>query len=191
MEQTPEQTPGSEQAITVDTQYFHEVLKHFNEDGYLINKNTRLNIKCHICQVAHLSLVNHDLDKRSRTTHEPFAVLPKCGHAFGYKCISQWLMKDINVKNSQCPTCRMDVFRSRMQPEVLPIFGTCEPEEQHLEIVAIRESLRRNDTPPTEPRTGMELLRGPEWLILQNPALLLLDEEEERTAFRMLWGFGP
>ncbi|KAI1650020.1 uncharacterized protein F4817DRAFT_313327 [Daldinia loculata] len=189
MEQTPGQTP-----VTVDTQYFHEVLTHFNEDGYLTNKNTRFNIKCYICQVAHLSLVNYDFDKKSRTTHEPFAVLPRCGHAFGYECISQWLMKDINVENPKCPTCRADVFRSRMQPEVLHIFGTCEPEEQHLEIVAIRESLRRNDTPPTqpsEPRTGMELPREPGWVLLGNPTVLFLSEEEEQRAFGMLRGLDP
>ncbi|KAI0849617.1 hypothetical protein F5Y00DRAFT_261402 [Daldinia vernicosa] len=195
MEQTTGQTPGSEQPITVDTQYFHEVLTHFNEEGHLINRNTRFNIKCSICQDAHLSLVNHDFDKKSRATHEPFAVLPRCGHAFGYECISQWLMRDINIGNPRCPTCRTDVFSSRMQPEVLHVFGTCEPEEQHLEIVAIRESLRTNDTPPTqepsEPRPGMELPRNPQIVYLENAQMFQLSEEEGRTAFRMrLLGLG-
>ncbi|KAI0103555.1 hypothetical protein F4814DRAFT_452904 [Daldinia grandis] len=188
MEQTPEQTPSIEQGTIVDTQYFYEVLGHFGEDGHLISSTTRFQIKCYICHNVHLSLVNPLFDKKSRATHEPFAVLPRCGHAFGYECISQWLMKDINLENPKCPTCRKGIFRSRIRPEVLHIFGTCEPEEQHLEIVAIRESLRRNDTPPLEPSTEVEPPRNPGWVILGNHEMMLLNEQEERRAFAILWG---
>ncbi|KAI2472514.1 hypothetical protein F4781DRAFT_382902 [Annulohypoxylon bovei var. microspora] len=118
MAQTSQQTPTfNEQAITVDTINF---------------------LQCSICCDKNLALLNPRFDKRSRTTHESYAVLPNCGHAFGYVCLHNWVVSN---ENPTCPVCRKDVFAGH-QRRVLDVFGDSGVAEQHLEIQDIRKSLR-------------------------------------------------
>ncbi|KAK6949443.1 hypothetical protein Daesc_009523 [Daldinia eschscholtzii] len=142
----------ADEITTVETHYFPEVLEHFDDHGHLIDPNTKFNIGCYICHVANLGLVNHASEQRSSLTHEPFAVLPRCGHAFGYQCIMGWLLLDINKKNPKCPACRKEVYSNKNSPEVFLIVGVSPPEEQHMEINAIRKSLRLKEplSPPSQ-----------------------------------------
>ncbi|KAI1804680.1 hypothetical protein F4811DRAFT_570783 [Daldinia bambusicola] len=139
----------SDQTTTVETNYFPQVLTHFDEHGHLINPATRFSIHCDICHSANLSFVNHAVDKKTAATHEPFAVLPRCGHAFGYECLLGWVWRSINKTNPVCPSCRKEVFRSTDDPDVFRIFGVCNPDEQPLEVAGIRESLRLDETATT------------------------------------------
>ncbi|KAI1465441.1 uncharacterized protein F4812DRAFT_123439 [Daldinia caldariorum] len=146
----------SNETVVVETSYSPEVLTNFDEHGHLINPATRFSMQCNICHVVNLSFVNHAVDKKSAATHEPFVVLPRCGHAFGYECILGWVWPSINKENPKCPSCRKEIFRSKDDVQVFRIFGVCNAEEQPMEIATIRESLRLNEpTAQTDPLTPL------------------------------------
>ncbi|KAI1378702.1 hypothetical protein F4677DRAFT_411717 [Hypoxylon crocopeplum] len=144
-ESPPQISSNSDQQVavtTVESNNFRHVLEYFNEQGHLTNPDTtRLSIPCGICGEKDLALLNGKFNKRSRETHESFAVLPICGHAFGYNCLFEWLLKDINKRNPICPFCRAQAFPSVREPLNLPIFGDAGIDEQHEQVVEIRESL--------------------------------------------------
>ncbi|KAI1137131.1 hypothetical protein F5Y05DRAFT_414294 [Hypoxylon sp. FL0543] len=146
MEQDSPQISGSdEQVTTVSTNNFRNVLENFDEDGHIKDQRTRFDITCSICYEKNLALLNPVFDKRSRKTHESYAVLPMCGHAFGYTCLLRWLK--LNFSPS-CPICRKQVFRNNIKNNgALSIFGDSGVDEQHEEIVDIRQSLVEDDLP--------------------------------------------
>ncbi|KAI1504401.1 hypothetical protein F5X99DRAFT_372191 [Biscogniauxia marginata] len=75
---------------TVETNNFRQVLSHFNEEGHIISPNVaRFAVACQIC-CKDLALINDHFDVHSRDSHEPYTVFPRCGHAFGYKCLYDW-----------------------------------------------------------------------------------------------------
>ncbi|KAI1358532.1 hypothetical protein F5Y08DRAFT_345599 [Xylaria arbuscula] len=89
-------------AIIVDTNNFKEVLRHFDDDGELTDKQAiRIAIDCPICLEKRLAITNPDFDEMNPTTHETYRVLP-CGHAFGADCLYNW----INMGGDTCPSCR-------------------------------------------------------------------------------------
>ncbi|KAI1408984.1 hypothetical protein F5Y13DRAFT_203971 [Hypoxylon sp. FL1857] len=146
MEHQSPHTPGpaDEQVTTVTTSNFLQVLEHFDQEGHIINENTRFDIQCNVCYGKNLAVINPIFDKKSRDTHESYAVLPMCGHAFGYTCLFNWLKRDFNLDNPTCPICRQPVYPST-EPIIFNIFGGAGVEEQHLEIVDVRKSLFYND----------------------------------------------
>lgn len=101
----------------VDTNNFNQVLEHFDGEGHIIWPNMRFNIACDICHEKNLALTNPSLDPRSRETHESYAALPVCGHAFGYTCLLQHMLKDLHLSNPPCPACSTRIF-ARVPPRV-------------------------------------------------------------------------
>ncbi|KAJ3571658.1 hypothetical protein NPX13_g5304 [Xylaria arbuscula] len=88
--------------IIVDTNNFKEVLRHFDDDGELTDKQAvRIAIDCPICLEKRLTITNPDFDEMNPTTHETYRILP-CGHAFGADCLHNW----INMGGDTCPSCR-------------------------------------------------------------------------------------
>ncbi|KAI0837533.1 hypothetical protein F5Y06DRAFT_297390 [Hypoxylon sp. FL0890] len=147
MERDSLQTSDSDQQVTtVTTNNFPKVLEHFDKKGHLINPKTRFDIQCSICYEKNLALVNPTFDKRSRDTHESYAVLPLCGHAFGYTCLLSWLMQD-RIYNSRCPVCRKQVTRVVGKPVIFSIFGDSGADEQHQEVLDIKKSLKIDKVP--------------------------------------------
>ncbi|KAI0149925.1 hypothetical protein F4776DRAFT_603854 [Hypoxylon sp. NC0597] len=138
---TPQTWESDPDVVTVSTNSFFQVLEHFDDHGMLINPKTRFDIQCIICLQKNLAIVNPDFDKRSRRTHECYTVLPRCGHAFGYTCIYNWLKKDMNMFNPKCPICRRIVFHKGRQPEIFSVFGDSGANEQFLEILDIRKAI--------------------------------------------------
>ncbi|XXH05600.1 hypothetical protein Hte_012032 [Hypoxylon texense] len=142
-------SPNEGQVFTIDTNNFDVVLKEFDEEGYIIDDDTRLQIPCAICNEKDLAILNGKFDRRTRATHESYTVLPNCKHAFGYTCLWDWIMEEINRKDPTCPTCRAAIFPyARWR---LPLFGESSIEEQPQDIVGIRDSIRNAPTAPDEP----------------------------------------
>ncbi|OTA99409.1 hypothetical protein M426DRAFT_16487 [Hypoxylon sp. CI-4A] len=136
-----------ESVPVIDSNNFRQVLQYFDRNGECINSNIRFRIPCAICNTKDISLVNSKFDKISRETHEPYAVLPRCGHAFGYTCLYTWLSNSINLEMPKCPSCRQDAFYETNEPLTLDIYGVASDEEQSAEIYDIRQSL---ETPVVE-----------------------------------------
>ncbi|KAI2601956.1 hypothetical protein GGR54DRAFT_560071 [Hypoxylon sp. NC1633] len=130
----------SQGALTIETNNFHQVLEHFDQDGHIINLDTRFDIQCQVCLTRNLSVLNSKFDKRSRDTHETYCVFPRCGHAFGYTCIYKWITRFLRP---QCPVCRMDIFSPPTDRGLLDLFGDGGIEEQHKEILSIREIFKQ------------------------------------------------
>ncbi|KAI0178836.1 hypothetical protein GGR52DRAFT_588661 [Hypoxylon sp. FL1284] len=125
------------QIVTVETNNFNQVLKEFDDDGHIINPNTRFRISCAICNQRDLAIVNDKLDKLSYEAHEPYTVLPRCKHAFGYACLLSWIVGNgRNTRRISCPICRALVFDG--DQSVPNKYGAEGVEEQHGEIVNIR-----------------------------------------------------
>ena len=75
-------------SVIIDTNNFKQVLLYFNHEGELADKqDTRVAIDCAICREKQLAIVNPNFDQLGNDTHEPYIVLPLCGHAFGAKCL--------------------------------------------------------------------------------------------------------
>ncbi|CAJ2500488.1 Uu.00g033410.m01.CDS01 [Anthostomella pinea] len=124
---------------TIETNNFHEVLKHFDAEGRIIDHETRFAVQCAICIERNLSLLNDRFDTKSRATHEPYTVLP-CGHAFGYECVSNWAL---HREMPTCPLCRKAIYARAGQRSTFKIFGAGTSEEQHEEVVEVRRFLDR------------------------------------------------
>ncbi|KAI4862803.1 hypothetical protein F4820DRAFT_450632 [Hypoxylon rubiginosum] len=133
------QTPD-DQVVTIDTNNFNSVLKEFNEEGHIINPNTRFQICCGICNEKDLAILNDKFDRRTRETHESYSVLPFCQHAFGHTCLWNWVMVERRRKKPTCPTCRASIFPKGDWS--LDLFGDGSVEEQPQDIINIRDSIR-------------------------------------------------
>ncbi|KAI6088162.1 hypothetical protein F4821DRAFT_258332 [Hypoxylon rubiginosum] len=131
-------------STTLTSNHFKHILEAFDEEGHLINPETRFHITCPICDEKDLAILNSGFYKRSRTTHESYAVLPRCQHAFGHTCLSNWIMRNINTNGQPplCPSCRTPIFPSWKQATALEIYGDGNIEEQHMDIVNIRNSIK-------------------------------------------------
>ncbi|KAI3332484.1 hypothetical protein HD806DRAFT_530232 [Xylariaceae sp. AK1471] len=145
MSQVNNEAETSATKVTIETNNFHNVLKHFDITGNLIHKSTaHLAIECQICMVKNLALINPRCDDAtSEETHEKYVILPACGHAFGHSCLRQWL-KAGGVR-SKCPSCRSQIYCQ--ERHVVP-FKICGIEgnnmtRQAMEIRGIRAILSR------------------------------------------------
>ncbi|KAI1493179.1 hypothetical protein F5X96DRAFT_623281, partial [Biscogniauxia mediterranea] len=150
----------SNSPVMVETNNFHQVLTHFNREGHIVNPDTiRLAVSCQICCCKDLAILNDRFDQHSRQKHEAYAVLPRCGHAFGYKCLYEWLTSEAKVNNPQCPSCRASVScEHNHQLPILEIFGASGASGQHEDVLEIREALGGiacescgPDAPPRKP----------------------------------------
>ncbi|KAI0538765.1 hypothetical protein GGR58DRAFT_500934 [Xylaria digitata] len=132
----------------VVTNDFHQVLRHFNEDGIVLDGNTYIDITCHICQEACIGPIHPRFPGQTKP-YEHYAVLKHCGHAFGYKCLFHSLLAR-RINEPSCPTCGTKIFPERGQPRPLVIYGIVDLESQREQIRSIRQMIE----PP--PRTGAE-----------------------------------
>ncbi|KAI2604679.1 hypothetical protein GGR54DRAFT_652971 [Hypoxylon sp. NC1633] len=137
----PTQSEQSHGAPTIETNNIHQVLEQFDEDGHIINQDTSFQIRCEICKERNLAILNSKVDKRSVDTHEYYAVLPGCGHIFGYTCVYTWILR---AGEPTCPYCRTTVFPHSPAATMLDIFGGAGAEEQHKEILRIRDILNQH-----------------------------------------------
>ncbi|KAI1399206.1 hypothetical protein F4819DRAFT_428299 [Hypoxylon fuscum] len=184
------QTPNSNQQVTtVETNNFNRVLEHFDEGGQIISPDsTRFDIDCPICLERKLFLLNTNFDQGSPETHESYTVLPKCGHAFGYHCLSSWLGSD----NDTCPTCRTKVsftFLSQRERELLfeppfvpPLYGDMSDNTQQHDVIIIRGDLSNNPFLDSE---GIEAPGRPAMEIVNPEELRARSQELLQIAGRM------
>lgn len=127
MSQAQQPTPGNPSTkanpTVVETNNFHEVLKYFNDDGQLKDENTQFAIPCAICLDKNLAIPCR-AQHPTLETHEPYAVLSRCGHGFGYSCLYDSLVSyQRRRERPQCPMCRQPVeFWSRGCFRLPPIF---------------------------------------------------------------------
>ncbi|KAI0545836.1 hypothetical protein F4679DRAFT_599226 [Xylaria curta] len=135
-------SPPAESIITVETNDFRQVLDHFDSDGNLIDETrTLLSIPCPICRLNDLSLINRHCEGPLDTTHEHYTVLMRCGHAFGYKCITHWLVVR-RLNTPTCPLCRESIYCERQHSRPLEIYGgTTDMDLQRQQIKEIRKLL--------------------------------------------------
>ncbi|KAI0454866.1 hypothetical protein F5B21DRAFT_524244 [Xylaria acuta] len=132
----------AEPTVTVQTNNFYRVLDHFNNDGNLIDdKRTHLSILCAICQMNNLSLINRHFEESGDTTYEHYAVLMRCGHAFGYKCVTNWFL--VHRRDElRCPLCRTPVYCQQRHIIPLEVYGgTTDMDVQCQQIKEIRQLL--------------------------------------------------
>ncbi|KAI1091664.1 hypothetical protein F5B19DRAFT_256510 [Rostrohypoxylon terebratum] len=122
----------------VDSLYFSEVLRHFDENGNVIDENTSFQIQCIICHDKKLAITNPKLDQKSEETHESYVVLHLCGHAFGSSCLVQWVYESYNLT---CPVCRQPIFNGRIPQDTfqLLVFRGRNAESQKCEIHALKD----------------------------------------------------
>ncbi|KAI1282662.1 hypothetical protein F5Y07DRAFT_350552 [Xylaria sp. FL0933] len=108
MSSSESQQEVTDAGVTVDTNNFRRVISLFNEAGELVDPTTRFAIMCAICQDKKLALTNKQLDDNFGHSHEKYAVLPRCGHAFGSDCLFKWVHynNSLNGREPTCPSCR-------------------------------------------------------------------------------------
>ncbi|KAI0480306.1 hypothetical protein GGR56DRAFT_671433 [Xylariaceae sp. FL0804] len=101
----------------VTTNNFHQILTLFDRStGRLLDARTTFEVPCAICHVKNLALLSpsqlgassNNNTVRTRTTHEMYAVVAPCGHAFGYACLRRWFLTQATQENFvlTCPSCR-------------------------------------------------------------------------------------
>ncbi|KAI0470761.1 hypothetical protein GGR56DRAFT_657447 [Xylariaceae sp. FL0804] len=145
----------------VETSNFREVLKQFDGEGNIINRQTtRFHIDCEICQQFQLLILDEThVGQPVADTHETYAVLPRCGHAFGYDCIKKWISisSESGPRGSTCPACRTPIGCRRCGDDHLPPYaygnGWTRQEDdiavriwwQEDDIEAIRKTLREEE----------------------------------------------
>lgn len=140
----PSLQPPNEDTITLTSNNFQRILDEFDEQGHIINSETRFQITCPICDEKELAILNGKFDKKSRASHESYAVLPHCQHAFGHTCVFSWIMSNINDGETPlCPSCRAPIFHAEDQATALEIFGDGDINEQHQDIINIRDSIKK------------------------------------------------
>ncbi|KAJ8133337.1 hypothetical protein O1611_g275 [Lasiodiplodia mahajangana] len=129
----------------VETNNFHQIAQYFNQSGQLTNARTRFTIECHICQNKNIALVNPGFDTLAADSHEKYVVLPRCGHAFGYDCLGNWIKiqksegRDYDVS---CPSCRSLIVCKEGHIAPLARYGSNNLATQSENIVEIRNKLQ-------------------------------------------------
>ncbi|KAI1131774.1 hypothetical protein F5Y10DRAFT_285701 [Nemania abortiva] len=144
-----EQPINTATGVIVETNNFHQVIQHFNDAGELTNMNTRFSIDCQICMCKNLALTNTLVDVPTNELHEKYAVLPRCGHAFGFQCLGQWIktQKTQHNFNLKCPSCRSPIACEKRHSAPLKLYGPTRGstsdcmEKQRKDIAAIRATL--------------------------------------------------
>ncbi|KAI1392785.1 uncharacterized protein F4822DRAFT_441601 [Hypoxylon trugodes] len=107
----PESSQSQQPVTVVDTHYLHDVFEHFDERGRIIDDKVRFSILCRLCGERNLAITNSKFDKKSPKTHEPWGVLPNCGHGFGLECLYALINTGVEVKKLPgCPTCHTPIF---------------------------------------------------------------------------------
>ncbi|KAI0423546.1 hypothetical protein F5Y09DRAFT_355686 [Xylaria sp. FL1042] len=132
--------------VIVDTNNFHRVISLFDEAGDLVDPKTSFAIMCSICHNKHLALTNDQPDEKFDDTHEQYAVLPRCGHAFGSDCLLKWVhMADCRRHDivPTCPTCRCPILCPKGHLSHTFALGStsAEPFRQSEDLRAVRTAL--------------------------------------------------
>ncbi|KAI1283594.1 hypothetical protein F5Y07DRAFT_156795 [Xylaria sp. FL0933] len=129
----------------VETNNFYEVLQHFNDACELVDKTTQFTIECQICQCRNLAVTNPESETPAEDTHENYAVLPSCGHAFGSHCLQKWIeyQKAQTQANPTCPSCRARIGCERRHQLQVMVFGPKADKATHTseDIAKIRATL--------------------------------------------------
>ncbi|KAJ3580293.1 hypothetical protein NPX13_g275 [Xylaria arbuscula] len=125
--------------VIIDSQNFKKVVAQFNYAGELVNKQARIQIDCVICREKLLGITNPSLSQLNDNEHERYAVLPLCGHAFGYDCLRNWL----NTGSRECPLCRTPTECGKYHKLDLTICGIKgDATSQASDIRKIRQALQ-------------------------------------------------
>ncbi|KAI0870425.1 hypothetical protein GGS24DRAFT_475350, partial [Hypoxylon argillaceum] len=136
------------QAI-VETNNLHQVIQHFDDSGELIDNKTRIKIECQICMCKDLALTNRELDPLDKESHESYAVLPRCGHAFGHSCLQRWIKTQRAQRNydPKCPSCRTPLLCEKMHALTLTEIGFMGrgSKTQAEDVVGVRNTLQMAD----------------------------------------------
>ncbi|KAI0448186.1 hypothetical protein F4803DRAFT_567758 [Xylaria telfairii] len=138
--------------MIVETNNFRQVLEHFDSAGSLTHKETRLEIECQICLSKNLAFVNPENGKSLSETHEQYVILPRCGHAFGHRCLNYWIKSQSN--GPRCPTCREFVYCENGHKITFDIHDAQETAAcQAEDVKRIRDML---DKPPCQKCNGQK-----------------------------------
>ena len=122
----------------IDTNNFRQIIEFYDAEGNPLFPSTRVSIRCSICCEWDLALPNDAAgDPYSPERHETYSVL-RCGHAFGYRCITQWLWQSSFSGHARCPVCRQDAFCPNRHVEVPEAYDGRNPAA---DIVTIRRRL--------------------------------------------------
>ncbi|KAF2969647.1 hypothetical protein GQX73_g3908 [Xylaria multiplex] len=130
---------GSSSRETITTNNIHQVLEYFDNDGNLISP---FNPRFH----------------GPNEVREHYAVLPRCGHAFGYQCLLHVLVTAFPFPPS-CPRCSKPVFPNQGPAIPLTIYDvTADLDSQRKQIRSIRGNLDppQPEEPPVREYTGAE-----------------------------------
>ncbi|KAJ8109090.1 hypothetical protein ONZ43_g6235 [Nemania bipapillata] len=150
-------SPDVDTETVVETNNFHQVIEHFNAIGDLINKKTRFAIECQICRGKNLAITNRLLDPVTESKHEKYTVLPRCGHAFGYSCLHEWITtQKAQGQNPKCPSCRAPILCQNGHTGVITEHwaSISAPYKQREDICVIRHKLSKTDCIQCERLTG-------------------------------------
>ncbi|KAI0810184.1 hypothetical protein GGR55DRAFT_678779 [Xylaria sp. FL0064] len=131
--------------VTVDTNNFHRVIPLFDEAGDLVDPKTNFDIMCDICQDKKLALTNKQLDENFDDSHEKYALLPRCGHAFGSDCLFEWVHYNNSLHgiDPTCPSCRCPLACPKGHVSYLFSLGStnAEPSRRSEDIRFVRTAL--------------------------------------------------
>ncbi|KAI1827150.1 hypothetical protein F4861DRAFT_536336 [Xylaria intraflava] len=161
--------------VTVQTNNFRQVLKHFDNDGNL-KDGVQLSIECAICKVNNLSVVSTSVDKSlDEDTHEAYTVLRQCGHAFGYECAASWF--NAPSRPTQCPYCRTAFSSGREKNLPLMLYGLApDAGSQKYEIKMLR-SMFGEPISPELPPSLLDTAVDFEWPVLV-PGMIALPDRK-------------
>ncbi|RYP49556.1 hypothetical protein DL768_004758 [Monosporascus sp. mg162] len=88
-------TLGDSRREVVETKNFRRVLEFFDEEGSLKDPNTRIEIRFNISLEKNLSVMNNFADALPSEHHKHYTVLPRCGHGFGYRCVTKEVIRGV------------------------------------------------------------------------------------------------
>ena len=130
---TPDSSNSNSNDKVVESNNFNALRRDvFDLWGYLKDPETQIKIQCGICYDRDLAVVGDPAagkdgqQENSDDTHERYVVLPACGHAFGARCIGEWLWSVVLENNPpegpSCPSCRKPAFCLEHHVQYFPTY---------------------------------------------------------------------
>ncbi|KAK5628935.1 hypothetical protein RRF57_004651 [Xylaria bambusicola] len=130
-------------ASCVETNNFHEIIRHFDDSGELKNPRTSMKVECQICQCNDLAILCRHSGEPADDLGEGYTVLPGCGHGFGTHCLWEWIKTKLPY-NAQCPSCRAPIDLENTLPTFYNRHN--DPAKQRKHITKIRALLKHQGT---------------------------------------------
>ncbi|KAI1333557.1 hypothetical protein F5Y15DRAFT_421718 [Xylariaceae sp. FL0016] len=137
--------------VEVISHNMNKVLAYFGKDGLLHHPSTQFNIVCRLCQKHKLAIVNINSGGFSRHQQELYQVLPRCGHAFGHKCLFEYLER-VGRRDSKCPTCRTAIYCEDNHRDSFEVYGQLNFQaEEIMEIGRVLDNYKCPQCPKKKP----------------------------------------